>query len=173
MKECPAAAEIFDLAVALFHLFGYGDGQILLRGVGTLFGEGSHVIRKPGGTRKIGHLAGVPGNLLVNYKHYIVGLHCRIAWRKSGHGKQSLQFLHGIGRRLSDLKFVAFLLCFKSIFNDVVRPYALRSQLAAEPWRNRDAESEMELTLRNVKALYAENILSSGCIQRFPNTFQE
>ena len=82
--ETPLTEEVFDLAAALDSLFGMCEGKALLRSVGSLLHEAPRTTRRAGGTRKIGYISGVPSHMLANFKHYILGLHARIAWRKQG-----------------------------------------------------------------------------------------
>lgn len=84
VMACPATEEVFDLAAAVDALFGVNEGKTMLRGIGDLLREKPKTTRRAGGTRKVGYLAGVPGNLLSNLKFYILGLHGRMAWKRSG-----------------------------------------------------------------------------------------
>ena len=129
-----AVQEIFDVAACMDNLFGIGEGRILLRGVSSHLNEKASTVRGPGGTRKVVFLAGVPGSLITNFKHYMAGLHGRVAWKQAKHGKQTLQSLLGIGQRLGDTSFCALLLIVDDILKNIVRPYALLVQGPAEPW---------------------------------------
>ena len=112
---CPAAEEVFDIAAALDSLYGSGEGKLLLRSVGTLFqGEAPHDTMRAGGTREIAYVSKVPGRILENLPVYMVALHARIAWKRAGHGKQSLASLLAIGRRICSLSFASWLSFFCS-----------------------------------------------------------
>ncbi|CAK9084428.1 unnamed protein product [Durusdinium trenchii] len=135
--KCSAAEEIFDIAAALDSLFGIGEGKLLLRAVGELLPvdqDKPQSTMRAGGTRKVGHLSKVPGNIVRNLPAYILGLHGRIAWKRSGHGKQTLATL------------------LSSAFESCVRPYVLASQKAVEPWVLRKAEMRM---LQNIDRMVA------------------
>ena len=82
--EVKATEEVFDLAAAMDSLFGMNEGKTLLRGVGALMNQAPRSTRRAGGTRKVGYLSGVPSNLLQNLKHYVLGLHARLAWKRLG-----------------------------------------------------------------------------------------
>ena len=122
------------MAAAMDHLFGIGEGRVLMRGVAAALHQSSKVVTAPGGARKVVYLSGVPGNLVNNYRTYFNALHGRIAWRQAGHGSQSLTGLASIGRRLTDVSFVVFLLLFDDILRAIIKPYALLVQGAVEPW---------------------------------------
>ncbi|CAE7316262.1 YIR007W [Symbiodinium sp. CCMP2592] len=140
VMACPATEEVFDLAAAVDSLFGVNEGKTMLRGIGDLLREKPKTTRRAGGTRKVGYLAGVPGNLLSNLKFYILGLHGRMdmaskAWRVS--------LPLAVGCVLSASRLVFFLTIFTSVFENCVRPLALQSQQALEPWAIRKAELEV------------------------------
>ena len=82
--EVKATEEVFDLAAAMDSLFGMNEGKMLLRGIGALMNQAPRSTRRAGGTRKVAYLSGVPSNLLQNLKHYVLGLHARLAWKRLG-----------------------------------------------------------------------------------------
>lgn len=107
-----AAEEIFDVAAALDALFGSGEGKLLLRAVAGHMAAGGHMAADPmraGGTRKVAYISRVPANILRNLPVYLLSLQARLAWRRQGHGKQSLSSLISIGRRLCSVAFAAWI----------------------------------------------------------------
>lgn len=141
VKSSPAAKEVFEVASTLVTLFGVGEGRALLRGVAAAIAERpSEVQVSEHSTRKIGHLSGVPGNVLNNFKSYVVSLRGRLAWTQSGHSAQKAGSLVEINRRLCNVAFVVFASAFNDVLVGSVRPYALLVQGASEPWRVQIAE---------------------------------
>ncbi len=151
IRSVPAAQEVLDVAATLDHLFGVGEGRVLLRGIADLLGERTSHVQGPGGTRKIVHLSTIPGNILHNYKAFVGGIHGRIGWRQAGHGRQTVESLIGLGRRLCSVPFVTFACIFSDILSRVVRPYALLVQGLVEPWVVQRAEASMLAKLVQVE----------------------
>ena len=108
-------------------------------------------LRAPGGTRKIGHLSGCPSSLISNYKVLIAALHCRLAWKREGHGSQSLSALLELGRRLQDVAFIVFMVAFDSILRFALRPYVLLVQSLCEPAQLDIAREGMMQRFRDCK----------------------
>lgn len=150
VRSVAAAQELFDLARAVDSLFGVGEGRLIARAAASA--SGSHLMqtRAPGGTRKVVYVSGVPSNLIRNFQMYVSGLHARLAWRAAGHSAQSLGGLAEVGRRLSSIEFVAFLVMFNDILQQVIRPYALLIQKAVEPSVGHWAGQRLLLKLRNM-----------------------
>ena len=125
----------------------------MVRGICDMFTDVSmsRLRSAVGGTRKIGHVATVPGNLLQNYRGIILGLHGRLAWRKAKRGTSSLETLTEVGRRLQDVSFVFFLLLFSDVLGKIVRPHVLIVQDPREPWLIQKANNELLLQLGVVR----------------------
>ena len=143
VRECPMANEVFLLAAALDSQFGVNEGRHLFQGVADMLHTDVHKVQGLGGTRKIVAHSSVPRNILHNYKTYVAALHGRLAWKQSGHGKQSLASLISMGRRLCDVSFVSFLWVFSDILEKVVSPFAVVVQGANEPAALRAAERKV------------------------------
>ncbi len=152
VRASAAAQEVFAMAQKLDHLFGVGEGRVLLHAVATQTGQRAQEVRAPGGTRKVVYLSGVPGNVVRNYAAYTASLHARIAWRQQGHGTQTLAHLTDVGRRLQDLRFVAFTVLLDDVLRQVVRPYALMAQTAVEPWISEPARHRMHQAIDEAAA---------------------
>ena len=114
-----------------------------------------------GGTRKVVYLTGVPGNLVINFKTYFIGLHARIAWRQSGYGNQSLSHLIDIARRITDVSFVVSVLMLNDILCNIIRPFALKVQAAVEPWYIEHASDQLfsEITRALENMQHVQNML--------------
>ena len=133
VKKVPAAAEVFEVSRLIDTLFGMGEGRLIARGVSAALGVPAKEVRAPGGTRKVVYLAGVPSNLIDNFKLYNGGLHARLAWAQEGKSSQTVASLIGAGRRLASVSFVVFLTLFQDCLEGSIRPYALLVQSAVEP----------------------------------------
>lgn len=131
---CLICSESVTVNVAVF---GYSDGQILYRAVGSeLFGADAlpakHLPRV-GGTRKAGALGQVAARLTANCKQVCLALQARTEWRRSKHGSITLESLAETSRRLRDVSFVAFMLAFQSVMIPVGEHIRI-VQSAAGPW---------------------------------------
>ena len=105
MEACPAAVEIFDIARVMGALFGTGDGSVMLRAA-----------HDQGGTHKVVALAQTVDHLLLNMRAF----HAR--------GAQTKQHLIRVGRRISNLNFVVFVIFVRDAFQRRVAPIALKAQ---------------------------------------------
>ena len=111
-------------------------------------------LRGPGGTRKIGHLSGAPGGLILNYQIILLCLHGKVAWKKEGKGNVSLTSLFDVGRRIQEPSFVFFLVGFDVALLKIVRPFALVVQKAEEASVIERARRNMETSLRTIHASF-------------------
>ena len=92
IRQSEIASEVCDIARILDTLFGIADGKTLLRGVKELFADVEvSKMRSAGGAQDC-FCQPVPGNIINNYLGFILGLHARLAFQKSGHGVQTLMF---------------------------------------------------------------------------------
>ena len=117
------AQEVYDIAAALDSQFGVGEGRNLLMGVAAQLDETSRKVLVSRGNPQSGVLLKHSNEYLISYKSYVAALRGRLAWKQSGHGTQTLTSLLGMGRRLQDVPFVVFLLCFRDILERIVRPF--------------------------------------------------
>ena len=144
VRACPMAVEVFDVAAALDSQFGVNEGRHMFKGIAEMLNTEVRTVRGLAGTtRKIVAHSSVPRNLLHNYQIYVAALHGRLAWKQSGHGKQSLSSLISMGRRLCDVSFVSFLWFFADMLELIVSPYALIVQGASEPASLQAAERKV------------------------------
>jgi len=147
VRAVPIAEEVFKVGKILENEFGYGEGSSLFRGVCDFLGDPWHAVKGTGGNRKVVYHAGVPGNILQNFRAYAVGFHCKMEWKRQGHGAKALWLRVEEARRLTDVRFVVFCLLFNDILVSVVRPYALIVQACAEPGEVSLAEEKMFRTI--------------------------
>ena len=143
------AQEIFDTAACLDSMFAIGDGKLILRAAAHQADVPAVKMTRAGGTRKIGHLSTVPGNMLQNYRAIVLGLHARLSWRKGGGGSQSLQHLTEVGRKIQNTCFAAFLCLFSDLLLKIVRPFVMTVQDLREPWLVLDANATLLRGLKN------------------------
>ena len=128
------AEELFVVSGLMDHMFGLGDGKLLLRTAAEMAGTSIRSGRLPGMTRKAVQLCAEPGHLLWNFKAYASGLHLREAWRAAGHDDKVSRLVDA-GRRLQSVQFVSFALIFKDIMSRVVAPWVAQIQKTSlEPW---------------------------------------
>ena len=118
------------------HMFHKGDGRLLLRAVAQRTGTTMKSGAMPGMTRQAAALTREPGNLVHNFRAYVAGMHMWEFWRReNGTKTYSQETLVDTGRRLTDVPFVCFLLCFRDIMGGVVSPWAKIIQAdLLEPW---------------------------------------
>jgi hypothetical protein len=135
IRGSPMAQEVFAVCALCDQLFGLGDGALLLRAAGHATQTPLRSGALPGLTRKAAGLSREPGHLLDNFTAYAAGLHLRREWTREGHNTHSLTSLVDVGRRLTALNFVAFVLLFRDIMERVVSPWTAVIQSAClEPW---------------------------------------
>jgi hypothetical protein len=147
VRAVPIAEEVFKVGKVLENEFGHGEGSSLFRGVCKFLDEPWHAVKGTGGNRKVVYHTGTPGNILQNFRAYAVGFHCKMEWKRQGHGKKGLGQRIEEARRLTDVSFVVFCLLFNDILASVVRPYALIVQACAEPGEVSLAEERMFRTI--------------------------
>ena len=152
VRAVPVAEEVFKVGKILEWEFGYGDGGSMFRGVCDFLGEPWHAVKGTGGNRKVVYHSGTPGNILQNFRAYAVGLHCKMEWKRQGHGKKKLEQRIEEARRLTHVSFVVFCLLFNDILVSAVRPYALIVQACAEPGEVSLAEERMFETIEKMLA---------------------
>jgi hypothetical protein len=73
----PLAEEVYAICSMMDHMFGLGDGRLLLRAAAAAAETDIRSGRMPGMTRKAVQLCSEPGHLLHNFKAYAAGLHLR------------------------------------------------------------------------------------------------
>ena len=108
--------EIFDIARVMGALFGTRDGRVMLRATQDLIGQKRLRVPDQGGTRKVVALAHTVDHLLRNMRAFHA---C---------GAQTKQHLIRVGCRLSNLKFVAFVIFVRDALRRRVAPIALKAQ---------------------------------------------
>ena len=130
-----AATELYTVCKMMDHMFGLGDGRMLVRNAAEATNTKLHRGCLPGMTRKAVGLCAEPGHLLGNFKAYAAALHVREAWRQEDHKTYTQAVLVDAGRRLTSLSFVAFALLFRDVMKKTMAPWALAIQSACvEPW---------------------------------------
>ena len=127
IEACPAAVEIFDIARVMGALFGTGDGRVMLRATQDLIGQKRLRVPDQGGTRKVVALAHTVDHLLRSMRAFHAAMHAR-RWRPNAHGAQTKQHLIQVGRRISNLNFVVFVIFVRDAFQCRVAPIALKAQ---------------------------------------------
>jgi hypothetical protein len=125
--------QIFDLAKEIDYLFGQSEGAIIFRSIATRLDEVPHMIRAPGGTRKVVYLTGIPCSLVENFKLVMTGLWARLAWKQAGHSSQSIHHILDVARRLSSVHFVVVMLILQDVLGGIIRPFAKTVQKHLEP----------------------------------------
>ncbi len=134
IHSCPLAEEMYSVCALMDHLFGLGDGRLLLRTAAEAARAEIQSGRLPGMTRKAGQLCGEPGHLLGNFKAYVSGLHLREAWRASGHEQKAAKLVEA-GRRLTSVQLVNFTAAFRDVMSRAVAPWVAEIQSTSlEPW---------------------------------------
>jgi hypothetical protein len=125
--------EVFEVARVVGSLFGVGDGRAIFRATADLLKEPRLPVPDQGGSRKVVALANTVRHLLKTLKIVHGGMHARIAstQRPSGEAKRGSQTVHSlveIGRRMSQVNFVTFLLALDDGMHARVVPLANLSQ---------------------------------------------
>ena len=135
IRSAPAAVLVFDTAKQLDYMFGQSDGALLYKRVAAFMGQDKQArqVRAPGGTRKIGYVAGTPGSILENLDVLLAAFHARVAWAKEGHGAQSLTHLLDVSRILTSVSFVTFAAALNDLFGLGLRPFTLQMQGILQP----------------------------------------
>jgi hypothetical protein len=134
ITACPLAEELYAICSMMDHMFGLGDGKLLLRAAAEATQTDIRSGRMPGMTRKAVQLCSEPGNLLHNFRAYAAGLHLREAWRIAGHDLSTAKLIDA-GRRLTCVQTVSFALAFRDVMGRVVAPWVnIIQSNSAEPW---------------------------------------
>lgn len=147
----PAALEVFDVARVLGQLFGVGDGRVIFRASAAAVGARHLRVPDQSGTRKAVALARTVERLLQSLRTYQAGLHARRG-QAEGHrrGAQSKTHLVSVGRRVTALNFVAFVVALSDVLRARVVPLAMRSQaVSGASW---EMDSMCQRTLRHLNA---------------------
>ncbi len=135
-KNVPLALELHDVNRVMSSLFGVGSGRVLLRGVADVSGLEAHRSADVPDTRKVAYFSRVTQNLIHNFPVYHAGLQARLALTRGPRktGSQTVQKLVDVGRRLTTVDFVTFLLLYHDIHWNRVSPFASAAeQLSLEP----------------------------------------
>lgn len=141
-----AAKELYSLVKDLDNYFGHSEGQILYRGVGSELGTGNTRVGRVGGTRKAGALSQLPMKFIKNFKQISVSLKARAEWRKSKHGRITLEGIAETSRRMHDVSFIMFLLTLHCVMLPV-RTHILEVQRNIEPWNCTGADETLMASL--------------------------
>ena len=91
ISESTMASEMYEVCTMMDHMFGLGDGRILLRNAASATGVHLRSGRLPGATRKAVALCAEPGHLLDNFRAYAAGLHLREGWVGTGTNPRSVR----------------------------------------------------------------------------------
>ena len=132
VRDCPFAQEVIDVHKAMNAMFGVGRGRVLLRAVAA---EVSHQGGTPGATpvtREGVHVQKNAEDLVKHFVLYHAAMKVRLEVAKEGSGKRNQASLVEIGRRLSSVDFVSFLLICHDTNTACVAPLNLASQRAGE-----------------------------------------
>ena len=134
ISKCPLAEEMYAMCSLVDHMFGLGDGRLLMRAAAEATGSVVRSGRLPGMTRKAVQLCSEPGHLIQNFKCYAAGMHLREAWRAAGHDMSKAKLVDA-GRRLTSPQLVAFTLIFRDIMAGIESPWVHTIQSSSlEPW---------------------------------------
>ena len=147
-----AALEVFDVARVLGQLFGVGDGRVIFRAAAAAIGAKHLRVPDQSGTRKVVALARTVERLLQSLKTYQAGLHARRGQAEGPgrRGAQSKMHLVNVGRRVTALNFVTFLVALSDVLRTRVVPLAMRSQaVSGASW---EMDSTCQRTLRQLDA---------------------
>ena len=134
VRDSPYAVEVFDVSRVMLQLFGVGSGRVLHRSVAELMSESVVRPSEGGGTRPFTYGYRVCESLVRNFRTYHLSLEARIAqthgFTDSGmkKGAQSLRKLIDVGRRLSSLDFVAFLIMYRDLCQLSLLPFSMLVQ---------------------------------------------
>lgn len=128
IRRVPLAVRLFDTSRQLDHLFAQSEGVLVYRGAAEYLGEEATSVKAPGGTRKIGYLAGTPSSILSNLKTIVAALHARIKWCQMGHSKQTVTGMLELGNELASVPYVVFACTFNDIMCKGLRPFTLQVQ---------------------------------------------
>ena len=109
---------------------------MLARGVAALIGTTARRVADTSDVRKIVHFSRVTANLIQNFPIYHAGLQARHALSHGPDktGSQTVKQLTVVGRRLTSVDFVAFLLLYHDLQDSRVAPFAAEAEkLSLEP----------------------------------------
>ena len=135
-RQVPFAKEVIDVSRVISQLFRVSGGRVLLRGVAATLGLPLRQVAEGTGGRGTGYLPRITQTLLDNFPLYHEGLRARLEQTHGPdrQGSQKLHHLVSVGRRLTSVDFVAFLLLFHDILKIRLEPLMLIVQeVDAEP----------------------------------------
>ena len=129
--------ETLDVSRVMFQLFGTGQGKVILKGVHEWLVDDQemHKLKKPAnnsGTRPLAYFHRLVGALLANYRDYHMGMEVREKLVREQISGQTLSRLIAVGRRLSSLDFVTFLIIVE-VDAEMLRKFAVFAQETHEP----------------------------------------
>ena len=130
IQSIPYATAIFDVARVLNSLFGVGDGRVIYRATADMIGEKRFCVPDQGGSRKVIALHHTVEHLLKTHRTNHAAMHARIgqAQGPERRGGQTKQRLIEVGRRVSAVNFVTFLVGTADVLKHSVVPIAMMSQ---------------------------------------------
>ena len=111
-------------------LFGVGDGRVIYRSAAEVIGEKRFRVPDQGGSRKVVALTSTVEHLLKTCRTFHAAMHARMgqATGPDGRGSQSQKKLMDVGRQLSALNFMVFLVGTGDVMRGCVVPLAMKSQ---------------------------------------------
>ena len=136
VKKVQMAKEIHDISQVIDSLFGVGSGRVILRGVAEVCDLPHRQVPHTSGVRKVVHFSRVTAGLIDNFTALHAGLQARLALTQGGDkiGSQTVGRLVAVGRRLTVVDFVAFLLLYHDVQSARMAPFAKLSEtLSLEP----------------------------------------
>ena len=133
IKDTPLAMELFDVGQVMNQLFGVGQGQHVLRGAEHKLKdvhESVRAVRPYAGdsTRPITYSVRLTTSLLRNFRCYDLGLSTRAEMSRRGATAQSQVKLTSVGRRLTSVDLVVFLVAFHDLAKHLLEPFSRRMQ---------------------------------------------
>ena len=137
IEDSPCATEIFDVGKVLGSLFGVGDGRVIYRAAADAIGARRFRVPDQGGSRKVVALASTVEHLLKTQKNFHTAMHARIAQSEGAksRGGQTKGQLINVGRRISALNFIVFMITTGDMLQNRIVPLAMQSQqVDVGPW---------------------------------------
>ena len=127
-------------------LFGVGDGRVVLRPAVEAVGERRYRAPDQGGTRKVVALANTVGHLIKMHRTLHAAMHARIGQSRARRSSQTISHLIDVGRQISALDFVTFVVGVGDVLRTCITPLALQAQRVGGSAREMDAACRSALT---------------------------
>ena len=146
IEDTPAAVAIVDVSRVMGSLFGVGDGRVILRSAAEAIGERRYRVPDQCGTRKVVALANTVEHLIKMHRTLHASMHARIGQSRARRSSQTVSHLIDVGRHISALDFVTFVVGVGDVLRTCVTPLALQAQRVGGSAREMDADCRLALT---------------------------